>query len=181
MPRQNHAPAFHIDVDITSLGGLGDGLGSHNGKPVFVPKSLPGDRLRVRIVHENRDGMQGQIDSIITPSPNRNIQQLSAESYRDFKTRVREQATQHAGLENAAVKMHFIHHASRRRVEFKIDHLSQTARLAYHAPRSHTPVPVDSCLILNPALDNMIAPINAALSEWPFTGNLFALSLTMGR
>ncbi len=35
-----------IEVNIESLGGLGDGIAAYNGKPVFVAKACVGDRLR---------------------------------------------------------------------------------------------------------------------------------------
>lgn len=180
------------DLEITSLGGLGDGIGTHQGKPVFVPKSLPGDRLNVRIVHENRDGLQGQIRRIITPSPNRHIppcryfescggcglQQLSPDYYRTFKTDILKHAASHAGITDIIPEMHFVAAASRRRVEFKIDSNHPACRLAFHAPRSHTPVVIDNCLILEPKLQALIAPLNDALAQWPFARELFAISLT---
>jgi len=49
------------EVVVESLGGLGDGIASLDGRPVFIAKSCVGDRLRVRIDSENQNGFQGTI------------------------------------------------------------------------------------------------------------------------
>src|SRR4051812_3050178 len=101
-----------IKVTVDSLGGLGDGIASFNGKPVFIPKSCPGDTLEVRIVHSNPDGPHGATTKIITAASQRQtppcryfqscggctLQQLLPENYRAFKTRMLHQALHHAGF-----------------------------------------------------------------------------------
>lgn len=181
-----------IEVTVESLGGLGDGLASHHGKTVFIPKSCPGDVVDIRIVHENHDGMHGQITRIITPSPQRQqapcryfdqcggctLQQLAPEHYRTFKTRILHNALHHAGFPSPQAEVVFLPAATRRRVEFKVNHADGAHTLSFHALRSHQPVAVDACSVLTPALQAMIAPINAALSAYPAADKIYAVSLT---
>jgi hypothetical protein len=44
-----------IEVEIDSVGGIGDGIGKLGGKPVFVPKSCAGDKLSIQITNETKD------------------------------------------------------------------------------------------------------------------------------
>jgi len=191
LPLTQASPAT-ATVRVESLGGLGDGIARLNGKPVFIPKSIPGDELLVRIIHENRDGLQAQIETILTPGPHRiippcgyydicggcSLQHFSDPYYRDFKTRVLRNSITHAGYSNIPSEVTFISPSTRRRVEFKIDHSGAQPALAYHAPKSHTPVTIKNCLILTPELQSLIGPLNHALSQWQFTPTLYALSLT---
>ncbi|HIC79883.1 MAG TPA: TRAM domain-containing protein, partial [Kiloniellaceae bacterium] len=38
-----------VEVVVESLGAKGDGLAICDGRPLFVPMTLPGDRVAVRI------------------------------------------------------------------------------------------------------------------------------------
>jgi 23S rRNA (uracil1939-C5)-methyltransferase len=182
-----------MDVTITSLGGLGNGIGEHNGKPVFVAKSLPGDRIKVRIVHENRDGLHGQISEIISPSPDRNIppcpyydrcggcalQHLKTDHYHSFKTNILHNALTRAGFHGDNYKVIFLPANSRRRVEFKIDHSAFPPTLCFYEERSHTPVPITSCYILHPELSALIPHINRLLASANGLEKLYAIGLTL--
>lgn len=182
-----------MEVRVDTLGGLGDGVAAHEGRPVFIAKSCPGDRLEVRVTHENRNGMQGVITSILAPGPDRRdapcpyyahcggctLQHLSDESYRAFKTRMLYDALERGGFPRPEASVLFIPAASRRRVEFKIRHDGNAVALAFHEMRSHNTVPVDACLLLAPQLEALIAALNEALSQREFSPFLYAVSLTL--
>lgn len=60
-----------LELEIEKLVAGGDGLGRHSGMPVFVPRSAPGDRLRV-VVTERKPGYgRGEIVEILAPGPDR--------------------------------------------------------------------------------------------------------------
>lgn len=48
-----------------------DGLGHLNGKVVFVPYVVPGDEVKIRVTEEKTDYMRGEIEEILSPSPER--------------------------------------------------------------------------------------------------------------
>lgn len=48
MTRQADAATGDVEVAITALGSQGDGVARHEGTPLFVPYTLPGDRVRAR-------------------------------------------------------------------------------------------------------------------------------------
>lgn len=49
----------------------GDGLARYEGIPLFVPRSAPGDRLRVRITQRRPDYGRAEIVEILQPGPGR--------------------------------------------------------------------------------------------------------------
>ena len=49
----------------------GDCIAKIDGKTVFVPYAIPGEKLEVEIIKENRDYSVAKIVNILEPSPNR--------------------------------------------------------------------------------------------------------------
>jgi len=69
-PKPRAAIAQFIDLEISDLSRGGAGVGrDETGRVVFVPFTAPGDRLRVRIVEENKRYATGVLGEIIQPSP----------------------------------------------------------------------------------------------------------------
>ncbi len=60
-----------IELEITGVSHTGEGLGRINNQVVFVPDTVTGDRLSVRLVHLKKNYAQGQIQSILEPSRHR--------------------------------------------------------------------------------------------------------------
>jgi tRNA/tmRNA/rRNA uracil-C5-methylase (TrmA/RlmC/RlmD family) len=60
-----------IDLDLTTIANLGQAMGRHEGKVVFVPLSLPGERVRVRIVEERKRWARAELVDVIDASPDR--------------------------------------------------------------------------------------------------------------
>ena len=58
------------DVTIERIAAGGDGIARHEGVVIFVPRSAPGDRARVRYDVKRRFG-RGTIDTLIEPGPDR--------------------------------------------------------------------------------------------------------------
>ncbi|HSS78052.1 MAG TPA: TRAM domain-containing protein, partial [Thermoanaerobaculia bacterium] len=49
----------------------GDGLGRWEGIPIFIPRSAPGDLLKVRIVERRPDYGRAEIEEVQEPGPAR--------------------------------------------------------------------------------------------------------------
>ncbi len=60
-----------LDVTIADLNHEGAGVGRWEGRVVFVPDTVPGDRLWVRLVRVKPQYAQGKIHELIAPSPHR--------------------------------------------------------------------------------------------------------------
>ncbi len=191
-----HSPTSHSDlheISINALGGLGDGIADYNGKPLFIEKAAAGDHLHVRIINETKETARGEIAEILQGGPDRtpapcphfsncggcSLQQLKEDSYREFKHRIFKDTLTHAGFPNTHGELTFLPAASRRRVEFKLHHGDDGISFAFYAPRSRDLVPVDSCLILEPALQKLMKPLAEKLSDWYAVKAIKTLSLTM--
>lgn len=65
--------AYHSEVtlDIETLTNLGHGLGRIDGWVVFVPFSLPGERIRARIFRNHKNHSEADLVEVLNPSPHR--------------------------------------------------------------------------------------------------------------
>ncbi|KAI5795617.1 tRNA(m5U54)methyltransferase [Geopyxis carbonaria] len=60
-----------VEVDIKELSSVGDGIGILDGRAYTVPFSLPGDRVKAKVVREMHTHTVTDFISVITPSPDR--------------------------------------------------------------------------------------------------------------
>ncbi len=60
-----------MDILIEKLVPGGEGLGFFEGKAVFVPEAIPGERIRAEIVESRKDYARGVVREILIPSPAR--------------------------------------------------------------------------------------------------------------
>jgi 23S rRNA (uracil1939-C5)-methyltransferase len=58
-------------VDVTALAAGGDGVARDEGRVTFVPRTAPGDRVRVRLTKETKSFARGELVEIVTPSADR--------------------------------------------------------------------------------------------------------------
>lgn len=64
-------PGRDLEITIEKLVPGGDGLARHEGKVVFVPMALPGEKARVRLVESKKDFARATVLEILEPSPDR--------------------------------------------------------------------------------------------------------------
>lgn len=60
-----------IDVELTDLAYGGDAVGRYEGRVLFVPGGIPGERVRVDIVEERRGHARAALLEILRPAPER--------------------------------------------------------------------------------------------------------------
>lgn len=60
-----------IELDITDLNNLGNGVGRCDGQVVFVRGAVSGDRVRAKVIKVNKSFAVARLEEIITPSPDR--------------------------------------------------------------------------------------------------------------
>ncbi len=167
-------PNNTITLTITHLGGLGDGVGEYQGKPVFVPYAAPGDVVSVVIEKSGKEFSRGRIVEVLTPSPDRqeapcahfavcggcSLQHVSAHAYQAFKQSMLAQAIKRAGGDEAVIApLITIPPASRRRAVFKV----QQGKLGYYQPESHKLVAIEHCPVLDDAISQKLPEFRALL------------------
>lgn len=60
-----------LEIDINSLSSEGDGVGRWENRIVFVPDTVPGDRVQVRLVHTKPAYGRGKLLEVVTASSDR--------------------------------------------------------------------------------------------------------------
>ena len=60
-----------IDVELTDLAYGGDAVGRYEGRVLFVPGGIPGERVQVDIVEERRGHARATLLEILRPAPER--------------------------------------------------------------------------------------------------------------
>ncbi len=62
-------PEVIRDLEIDALVHGGRGIGRHDGKAVFVPLTMPGDRVACRVVKSKRRYLEAELHEMLEPSP----------------------------------------------------------------------------------------------------------------
>ncbi|BAY27296.1 RNA methyltransferase [Calothrix sp. NIES-2100] len=60
-----------IEVTIADLSDTGDGVGRYDDRVVFIPDTVPGDRVLVRLLHVKPKYAHGKLQQLLQPSPQR--------------------------------------------------------------------------------------------------------------
>lgn len=61
-----------IEFDIETMDSLGQGVAKIEGKPCFIPKTLPGEKGKATIVKTSKGVMFARLESLDVPAENRN-------------------------------------------------------------------------------------------------------------
>lgn len=64
-------PGTELVVEITGIAYGGDGIGRHEGRVVFVPFAIPGEKVRVRVAQARRQWIRATVLQVLVASPDR--------------------------------------------------------------------------------------------------------------
>ena len=81
--KNNYEVGQKLEIEIEKIVFGGEGFGRIDGFAVFVPMSMPGDKLEIDIISVKKSYARGLITRIIEPSKDR-IEDLSKVSFEDF-------------------------------------------------------------------------------------------------
>lgn len=159
-----------VVVDIDSMAFRGYGVARLEGKVVFIPYSVAGEKARVEIVQEKKDYSIGRLREIILPSPRRvdppcpyfgvcggcQWQHIDYSFHGTLKKEVLEQVLNRIGrlrdIPPISVEPSPAAYGYRVRVQLKIE----GKRMGYFQERSHQIVDIDHCPISDPLVNRMI-------------------------
>jgi len=153
---------------IERLGARGEGVARIEGRLVFAPYALAGERVRAYV-----DGEQAQVIEVLEPSPDRvasfcshyevcggcAVQTLRAEAYAAWKRGLVETALRNAGVAAQVAPLVDAHGDGRRRVTFH----ARGKRVGFMRARAHEIVEIDACPLLAPSLAGAL-PVACALA-----------------
>ena len=168
------------DVTIESIGARGDGIAHRNGAPVFVPFSVPGDRLRVRLGAAREQGHGGEIVEILDKGNERAepacrhfgvcggcaLQHMADAAYAEWKCALVRSALAHRGLEGVAVAgLIRTPPGSRRRANLKAIRRGSETLLGFYERGSRRVVDIAECPVVMPAIGRFLSPLRELMQK----------------
>ncbi len=168
----------NLEVEIAALGGRGDGIASHQGEPVFVPYTVPGDRVVVRIDGRRGDGLVAWPLQVLTGGPGRveppcrhfgrcggcSLQHLDGAAYVAWKRGLLVEALARAGFDCEAVgPLLCIAPGSRRRAAFAFARRRGRLAVGFNTKGSHEVVDLAQCRLVAPQLIDLLPPLRDLL------------------
>lgn len=169
-----------LEIEIATLGSRGDGIGRHGDQAVYVPHTVPGDRVVVRVDSRRSDGLAGTLLQVLEAGPGRaeppcrhfgscggcTVQHLAPAIYAEWKRDLLVDALVRAGFDPAVIDpLTRIEAGTRRRAAFAFERRRGETRLGFNARASHQVVDVEHCLLLAPPLMALLPALRALLGE----------------
>ena len=173
--------ARQAEVTVESLGAQGDGVARLAGRPLFLPMTLPGDRVLARIGGEKAGAFHGDVIELLAAGPHHaeppcpyfglcggcSLQHMAASAYGDWKADLLRIALERRGLpvEGRLRPMLRGGAGQRRRATLAAVRLASGLRLGFRERRGKRVADIAHCLLLTPKLDALIAPLRAILAS----------------
>ncbi len=170
-----------IRTRIGAIGGDGDGIGRlADGRPVYLPYTLPGEMVEARPLGHRGGGMAGVAETILEPSPDRaappcphfghcggcTLQHWDRPAIDRWKVSELAAALAEAGYPEAPLAPLIPSGAgTRRRVDLAIRKQAGLVLLGFHMPRSAEIVPVETCPIAEPRIVALLAPLREVIAR----------------
>jgi 23S rRNA (uracil1939-C5)-methyltransferase len=181
---------FHID----RIGGRGDGVAKTTEGPVFVPGTVPGDRVRARLGPRRRVGTRAELIEVLASGTGRQeppcshfgtcggcaVQHLEARAYAEWKRGLVIEALARHGLDSIEVApLVASSPGARRRATLAARRLRHGAVLGFNRRASHRIVDVLACPVMAPAIVSLLPPLRALVAEVLASGAAADLHLTV--
>jgi 23S rRNA (uracil1939-C5)-methyltransferase len=175
------AEVGELEVTIEKLVAGGDGLARWQGVPIFVPRSAPGDRARVRIVERRPDYGRGEIVELLAAGPGRrsapcphfadcggcDLQHLED----PLQLRLKVEAALETLARIAKVELPPPRRilagspwGSRIRTQLHLETRDAGVAVGYHARASNRLVPIRVCPVLDPRLEREALSLRTRLA-----------------
>lgn len=196
--RQAPEPPTHgpVEVEVTRIGGRGDGLAEWQGHRLFVPQTLAGDRLMVKFGAHRGDGWEGVPVTLLAEGPGRaepacphfgscggcTAQHMDEETYTGWKLDALTHVLERAGLLSDDVTVHPMATTApggRRRAVMSATQRGRRTWLGFNEAHSHRLVDLSTCIVLAPELVALIEPLRDVLGRILTDGQQIDVALTL--
>jgi 23S rRNA (uracil1939-C5)-methyltransferase len=190
-------PVF--DVVIDGMGSEGDGVGRlADGRVVFVPATVPGDRVRIELNSRRRGVLRGGIVEVLEPSADRiegrcrveacggcPLRDTRPESQARFKRdRVLETLRRIGNLDVAELlgEVNIVGHGWRYRHRVRLHAVYQEKwKIGYFARGSHDLAPLQGCPVLWRELEQVATSLARELARLPPAAGLRTVEIAFSR
>lgn len=197
-----------IEITITALSDTGEGVGRWHERVVFVPDTVPGDRVLVRLIHVKPKYAHGNVTQLLQLSPHRvqpscivadkcggcQWQHINYEYQLEAKRNQVIQALEHIGgfvqppVDRVLAAPSALGY--RNKVTYPLGR-SRTGQVqaGYYLKGSHQLINLNQCPVQDPRLNPLLAEVKQDIQKrgWPIydeqrhTGFIRHLSLRIGR
>jgi 23S rRNA (uracil1939-C5)-methyltransferase len=168
-----------IRTRISGVAADGDGVGRlPDGRPLYLPYTLPGELVEARPLSRRGGGMAGVAETILETSPERvappcphfgrcggcTLQHWDRVALDRWKVAELATALTEAGYPDAPLApLAESQPGTRRRVDLAIRKQAGIVTLGFHMARSAEIVAIETCLVAEPAIVALLAPLRAII------------------
>ncbi|HEX2114762.1 MAG TPA: TRAM domain-containing protein, partial [Alphaproteobacteria bacterium] len=165
-----------LELTIEEIGTHGDGIARRNGDAVFVPYTLPGDRVLARPVGPNHAVPQSWTVRGAIPQPPRcphfgtcggcALQHLEDDAYVAWKRQQLEIALSRRGIHEVDIRP--VLRAApqeRRRADFGVMRVNDRVELGFHVYRGRTLVDMRDCAVLDRAIVALLPALRGLMRD----------------
>ncbi len=163
-----------LEVEIARLGAGGDGVAEGPDGPIYVPFTLPGERVVITL---DKGGDRGSVLDVLAPSPDRvapvcsyfgacggcALQHMERSAYLAWKREQVAAALKARGLAPEIEEVRAVPLSSRRRATLAFGRGKDGAVLGYRRAHSHDLIDVSACPVLIPRISNSLTKLKQAL------------------
>jgi 23S rRNA (uracil1939-C5)-methyltransferase len=168
-----------IEITIEKLIYGGDGLARHEGKSVFVPFTIPGERVSAKIVEDRRSFARAEVFKVLEPAPERvpapcpyfgscggcHYQHVSYEAQLRYKSEILVETLKRSAGVVLEAPLQVIASSEpfgyRNRTRVHLQHAPQF-RLGYYRSGSHQLLAITQCPISSPLLNRALRALWSA-------------------
>jgi len=169
-----------MEFSIARLGTAGDGIAAGaDGRPVFIPFALPGEQVEAEPAGKQGEGQAAALRTVLRASSDRAVppcpyfghcggctmQHMAIPPYAAWKRARLAEALARAGFadDGAVAAPAVTPPHTRRRADLALRREQGVPVLGFHARASGAVVDLDSCVVLDPALVALFAPLKQVL------------------
>ena len=154
---------MELEVEITRLGAQGDGVAERPDGPIFVPFTLPGERVRVAVDPKSDhatllDVLEQSAERVAPVCPHFGVcggcalQHMEVRAYLRWKHDQVVAALRSRGLDAEVDEIRPVPLGSRRRASLTFGRGAKGPALGYNLSRSHELIGVEVCPVLSPRI-----------------------------
>ncbi len=176
-----------IELFVEKLIAGGEGFARYDGVPIFVPRSVPGDRLRARVIERRPDYGRAEIVEILSPGPGRrpdpvpeladwggcDLQHITDGLQSRLKADAVKETLERMGRVDLSVLPQEVELITgdpwhyRLRTQLHTDVVNGIVRVGYHARGTNELIPVHRCPLLVPELETLLPTLGQRLGDTP--------------
>jgi 23S rRNA (uracil1939-C5)-methyltransferase len=184
-----------MELLVERLGAQGDGIAQYEGEPVFLPFTVPGDHVRVRLGVRRGVGREGRVVETLASGPGRAdppcahfgrcggcaLQHLDRRSYEAAKLGALHTALEQVGIDPGLVQQLRVVGPARRRARLRLVRPRDPrlpARVGFRERFRHNLVDLRECQVLEPELLALIEALRRIAGDVMQGGGAAEVTLT---